>query len=265
MILDPIRSLVDFSLYKEARQHSPVRCLAYMAYVGLLFSVFLASLIHIKARPFIVGAGEWLATTMPTLTFADGKATSAPARPVVIHPPKDDKLGILVDTSRTEPFTFEEMNTKSLVMAITQDALYVSEVNRGQIERRAFSELKLAKPLVLDASFYRKCAQTTLQVIYVVLLPLFCFFFVFWKLVSAFVYSLAGILINEATGAGLDFPTVYKLSVYAQTPWIVLQAAMMPIRRGFPWPIQMLLALLVTCTYLWKAISLAKDAPPPIG
>ena len=262
MIVDPIRTIVDFSFYKEASRHSPIRCVGYVVYVCLLLAIVGAVLIYSRMRPAVLGAGEWMATSLPAITIDGGKATSDPPGPVLLHPPKEDRLGIFIDTSRTQPFTIDEMTAKSLSVAVTRDAIFVAFPDRGQLEARPFSEMKLDKPLTVDAAFYRRAARMTMDAVYGFVLPMCWVMLIFWKLASAAIYSMMGLVISESTQKSLPFPTIYKLSIYAQTPWIVLQAVMLPVRRGLPFGATILLGFAVTGVYLWKAISLA-DAPAP--
>jgi len=262
ILLDPIRSLVDFPFYKEARNHSTLRCLGYLAYLGLLFSGFVSAFIFLTVRPSIRQAGEWMASSLPTITIVDGKASSDPAKPVVVHPPREEKLAILIDTSRTQPFTFEEMTSRSLMIAVTQDAVYVALLDRGRMERRPFADMKLTKPLTIGPEFYRRAADLIIKAVFIFALPLFWFFFLFWKLAAGLAYSFIGFLINEGSGAGLDFAAIYKIALYAQTPWIFLQALMLPMKRPLPFALHVLIGFLLTSTYLWKAISTARETPP---
>ena len=65
-------------------------------------------------------------------------------------------------------------------------------------------------------------------------------------------YALVALLLNALLSAGLEFPALYRVSVYAQTPVIVLQAAALFLPA--PIPYFGLLSLLVGGLYLWQAI-----------
>ena len=82
--------------------------------------------------------------------------------------------------------------------------------------------------------------------------------FVIWKHVAAGVYSFVGLLVNAIVDGGHEFPALYRMAVYAQTPVVVLQTAALFLPR--PIPLFPILALLVVTAYLWQAI---RHADPP--
>ena len=84
--------------------------------------------------------------------------------------------------------------------------------------------------------------------------------FFFWKHASAAIYALLAFLLNALMDSGLEFPALYKLAVYAQTPVIALQIVSLFLPRI---PYFGILALLVVGVYLWQAIRLIATPPDP--
>lgn len=256
MISDIGRSVGDFSFYKEVPKKTVWATVAYLTLLGGLFSVAVTIAVYQNVRPRILQAAEWAATTMPVLTLADGKLSSAAPGPLEIRHPDVQQAGLMVDTLRTEAVTPAEMSQKKLIAYLTADAVYVLTPDR--LETYALAQTKGKESLVVDAEFYRTISGILLKVLYPIAFLTSWATFLIWKHVAAVLYTLVGMLVNAVVDGGHEPPTLYRMAVYAQTPVIVLQTAALFLPR--PIPLFPVLALLVVTAYLWQAI---RHAEPP--
>lgn len=256
MITDIGRSVVDFSFYKEVPKKSIWATVAYLTLLGGLFSLAVTAAVYQNVRPRILSAAEWAATTMPTLTLADGKLSSTAPGALEVRHPDVPQAGLMVDTQRAEPVTPAEMSQKKLIAYLTADAVYVLTADR--LETYALAQTKGKESLVVDGPFYRQLAGILLKVLYPIAFLTSWTTFLIWKHVAAVIYTLVGLLVNAVTDGGHEFPALYRMAVYAQTPVVILQTAALFLAR--PIPLFPVLALLVVTAYLWQAI---RHAEPP--
>lgn len=256
MITDIGRSVGDFTFYKEVPKKTVWATVAYLTMLGGFFSLAVTVAVHQNVVPRIRQAAEWTAKTMPTITLNDGKLSSAAPGPLEVRHPDVPQAGLVLDTQRTEPVTPAEMAQKKLIAYLTADAVYVLTPER--LETYALGQTKGKESLVVDAAFYRSMADILVKVLYPIAFLTSWATFLIWKHVAALIYSLVGLLVNAVVDGGHEFPTLYRMAVYAQTPVVVLQTAALFLPR--PIPLFPILALLVVTAYLWQAI---RHADPP--
>lgn len=253
MIKDIARSVVDFSFYKEVPQKTLWTTTAYLVLLGLFFSLAVTIAVYKNVGPRIRAAVEWSASNMPTVTIAGGKLTSAVPGPTEIRHPDIPQIGLMIDAQRTDPVTPAEMSQKKLVAYLTGNAAYVLTPDR--LETYDLAKTKDKESIVVDAAFYRNMGELLLKVLYPISFFVSWLTFVIWKHAAGLVYSLVALLVNAVSDGGFEFPALYRMAVYAQTPVVVLQMAALFIPR--PIPLFSVLALLVVTAYLWQAIRVA--------
>ncbi|HVE14131.1 MAG TPA: DUF1189 family protein [Elusimicrobiota bacterium] len=259
MLLDPIRSVWDFSFYKSLPRKSLGAVTGYIAYLSVLFSFAFVAALYIYVRPVIADAVEWAAASVPTLTLTGGKLSSQLTAPVTVRHPKVPEAAIMIDTARTEPVTAGEMAEKKVAAYLTQNAAYL--LTQSRLETYPFDKAASKQPLVIDASFYRTMGVALTRVLYPIAFVFTCVMFALWKHVAALIYSLPALALNSGMSLGLDFPSLYKVAAYAQTPVIVLQAlALFLPQRVAHFGI---VGFAIVCAYLWKALrAIQQDAQP---
>ncbi|TBR17335.1 DUF1189 domain-containing protein [bacterium] len=256
MISDIGRSVGDFSFYKEVPKKTVWATVAYLTLLGGLFSVAVTVAVYQNVRPRVLSAAEWAAATMPVLTLADGKLSSAAPGPTDVRHPDVPQAGLMVDTQRTEAVTPAEMTQKKLIAYLTADAVYILTADR--LETYPLAQTKGKEQLVVDGAFYRQMAALLIKVLYPISFLTSWLTFLIWKHVAALVYTLVGMLVNAVTDGGHEPATLYRMAVYAQTPVVILQTAALFLPK--PIPLFPVLALLVVTAYLWQAI---RHAEPP--
>lgn len=256
MILDPFKSIASFSFYREVPRKSFGATAGYIAWLGVLYSMAVMAAIFVHLRPRIHEAVAWASESVPRLVLADGQLTSSLPGPIELRHPAWEGLAIVVDTGRTAAVTPAEMSERRLAAYITRDAAYVMTQNR--LETYDLSKAKNEKPVVIDDEFFQLMGRMLSTALYpIAFVTTFLAFFV-WKHLAALIYAVMGLLINAFQSGGLQFPELYKLSVYAQTPVVALQAAALLTMK--PIPFFSLLAFGVVGVYLWQAI---RQQQPP--
>lgn len=256
MITDIARSVGDFSFYKEVPKKPLWATVAYIVLLGGLFSLAVTVAVYQNVRPRIEQAAEWAASNMPTLTLADGKLASSAAGPTEVRHPDVPQAGLMVDTARTEPVTPAEMAQRKLIAYFTAETVYVLTADR--LEAYPLAQTKGKESMVVDGPFYRQLAGILVKVLYPIAFLTSWATFVLWKHAAALLYSLVGMIVNAMMNAGHEWPSLYRMAVYAQTPVVVLQTAALFLPR--PIPLFPVLALILVTAYLWQAL---RHAEPP--
>ncbi|MFC1679776.1 DUF1189 family protein [Elusimicrobiota bacterium] len=258
LLLEPIHCVVNFPFYKRVPQKTFLATIGYLSFLGLIFSISMVVAFYVIVRPHINEATEWLSMSVPTLTLTDGKLSSAVPGPLEIRHPKIEQFAIVIDTDRTSRVRPEEMEQKKLLAYLTRDAIYVW--NTRQVEVLELAKTKNPEPLVMDPKFYRSIRDLILKIIYPIAFFTSWLMFMVWKHAAALIYSLLALLINAIMGGPLEYPELYKLAVYTQTPVIVLQIVSLFLPDI---PLFGLIALLVVGVYLWQAIRQLRPPSTP--
>ncbi|MBI3297971.1 MAG: DUF1189 family protein [Elusimicrobia bacterium] len=261
MIKDIVRSIVDFSFYKEVPRRDVWATTAYIVVLGAFFSAAVTAAVYRNVGPRIREAVAWAAVAMPPMTVANGKLSSTVPGPTEVRHPDMKQVGLMIDIGRTAPVSAAEMSQKKLIAYLTADQAYIMTNDRLEAYDLAKTKPK-GETVVIDAAFYENMGATLLKVLYPIAFFVSWMTFIVWKHGSAAVYTLVAMLINAVAEGGHEVPVLYRLAVYAQTPVILLQALALFLPR--PIPLFPVLAVVVVSAYLWQAIRFAEpEGPPP--
>lgn len=259
MIRDAFRSIVDFTFYKRTVEKPILATVAYLAFLGLLYSSAMCVAAYVHFRPHVAEAIDWAILNFPELKLENGRLTSSAKGRVEVRHPEIPEFVIVVDTERRTPVSMSEMSRARAYAYLTADAVYFYQSRSGRMESIDLKNAKNREPVVVDEKFFRE-VQTTFNafVVPVAVVVSWCLFFVgahFWALV----FSLVAMLLNAFMDARLEFPALYRMSVYAMTPVVALLLVSTLLWK--PIPHDRLLALVVVGVYLWQAIK--QNLPPP--
>ncbi|MFA5138040.1 MAG: DUF1189 family protein [Elusimicrobiota bacterium] len=262
MLLDPFRAVLDFRFYREVPKKSGLATVGYISLLGLAYALSMLLAVHIHLRPLINEAVDWLATSVPVLTLADGKISCAMPGPIEIRPPRLPNMLLVIDTERTAAVSPSEMTERKIQAYLTQNTAYIYNPSNRRVEAYDLAAAKPPAPMVIDGPFYRKIGKLFTKALYPATLAIAWFFFFvaghFWALV----YSLVALLVNAFMGAEQPYSSLYKISVYAQTPVVVLQVLTLVLWK--PIPYYRLLALVIVGLYLCLAIRQIRIEAPEI-
>ena len=259
MLLDPLLSLTDFQFYRGLSRKSIAATVGYLAYLGVLFALLYTLMFFVRYGPKIDESIEWAASSIPSMTFAQGKLASALTEPRRIQHPEYPQLTFIIDTNRTTPVSPYEMRSSTVVAYITQNAVHYFAAD-GRLTVSDLSIVRNSEPLTIDANFYRNIGSVLKKAEYPVAFILAWLIFVVSTHLGALFYSVVALLMNAFLGSGLRYPELYRTAVYAQTPAIALQAIALFLPK--PVPLFPLLLLIVVAAYLWQALRQMKTAAP---
>lgn len=261
MLIDPINAITSIDFYKKVAKQSVGRSVAYLAYLTLLFTLALVVGLKIKIGPAAEDVFRWLETSMPKLTFANGRLTAEPAQAVTIRHPRYEAAAVTIDTTRTEGVTPADMKANDVSAYLTADTLYLMP-GEGDVRAHHFGKAAGAPsqpPVVIDAAFYRELWRITKLVIYPLMMVVFFMLVGAWSITSTAFFSLVALVVNTFVEAGLEFKALMNIALYAQTLITVLHAIFiyMPVGLPAPW----LVSMVLTTTYIWLAVKRNAQAP----
>lgn len=251
MLLDPINSLSSFDFYKKVAAQSLGRSFLYLAYLGVVFSLFVTLAVKLRIGPIIDETFDWLSKTVPTMTYAEGRMSSSASGPVKLVHPKLPEIAFIVDTTRVDPVSPAELAEAKVTAFMTAKAFYLRH-RSGKVEVYDLSKGSADKPVTIDAAFFQTAGRILSRVLYPLTFAITVVLFFFWKFAATLIYSLLALILNVTAKSGLEYGALFNMTVYAQTAVILLQcvAMLLPFSIPFFTP----LALAVTGVYLWLAL-----------
>ncbi len=261
MILDPINSITSIAFYRKVAAQSLGRTVGYLFYLATLFTLVTLLAVKVRIMPQVAGVFDWLGKSVPVLTFAGGKLSSATPGPTILRHPAAQEVGVVIDTDRTEPVTPAMLEENKAIAYVTSNAFYIKR-ETGRIEVQDFSKAAPPKPVVVDADFWKTAGEMIPYFMYPAAV-LFTFpLFLFWKVFATALYMIMALLINALAQAQLDAKPLLNITVYAQTFLVALEMILLLIPAPVPLALQTLASFLITGTYIGLAVRSAASAAP---
>ena len=259
LLLDPVNGITSIQFYRKVAAQGLGRTVLYLLYLGGVFAIAAGVAAKLRIGPAIDGTFTWLESSMPPLTFANGKVSSPATGPVVVRHPQFPELALVVDTSREEPVTPQLLEQNKAKAYLTQKALYLEERN-GKMDVFDYSKSMGPGPIVIDGTFYRSAAGVMNRLLIPATAVMGFLMFVVWRTLTSLFYSLIAVIINSVAETSLAFTPLFNIAVYAQTLVIVLQIIFffMPVRI----PLFGLAAPVATGIYIWLALKAIKEPAP---
>jgi len=275
--LDLVRSLVDFKFYREVPGRTFANASAFLGMLSTVFALCLVVAMSIQIVPKLRSSLAWARDSFPEITLSEGTISSPVKGELVVRHPDAKQIVIAFDADRETPVGTEELREKRALAYLTRNALYVAKIRpileaRSEesfpgfaidgVDTHALDKFAAGDTLVLNPAFYDRLSRQLPFLLYPVGFVVGWMIFFIWKHGAALIYSLMGLLINGFQSGRLDFPSLYKVGVFAQTPIVALQIAALFV----PEPIRFfgLITFLVAGVYLWKAIAVINaELPEP--
>jgi hypothetical protein len=251
MILDPVNSVANVDFYKKISGQSVGRSFLYICYLGGLFAFACTIAVKIYVGPAVDETFKWLESSVPPLTLSAGKVTSTQTEPVKLQHPTIPEVAMVIDTLRVDPVTPQLMEEQKVMGYLTSNAFYLRD-QRGKVEIHDLSKWPAeAKPVQIDAPFFRSASIVMSRVLYPAALIVTFFVFLAWKGTATMLYSLAALAANSISHASLSYPALLNIAVYAQTLAIGVQT----LALFLPFRLPMLpISLGLTGIYIWLAV-----------
>jgi len=255
MIQDLLGSIASTQAYRRFAVEKASRTVLYIFFVSLIFSVIGTIAVKLTVGPILNETFAWLAAEVPTLTFSSGKVTSAVTTPKRLAHPASPTVAIMIDTSRIDPLTSQEMQEAKVIAYLTSNAFYI-EQQSGKIEVYDLSKAALERPVIVDSKFFREAARGTGTAIY--------FFVAFGTFAlaafstpfAATIFALVGTIIQSFAGGNLAFGALFQMAVHAQTSSLIVWMLMfmIPMPPVFTITLMMVVTPLITLGYLTMGI-----------
>lgn len=255
MLFDPVNAVTNLEFYKAAAKQSLGRSFLYLCYLGLVFSLLATFALKVKVGPAVDDTFEWLAKSVPPMTYADGKLTSTAPMPMRLESPRSPEVAIMLDTTRVDAVSPQLMEQQKVTAYVTSNALYLKqsgEVRVYDLSKQAGAAGQPAQPVQIDGAFFRNAGALLDRLMYPIAFVIIFALFVIWKAASSLFFSLIGLLLNSLAHGGLEFNALLNIAVYAQTLVIGLQA--LSLLLPFRIPGGTLISLGLTTLYLWLAV-----------
>lgn len=259
LLLDPVNAVTSIGFYRKVAAQSMGRTFLYLLYLGLVFSIATAAAMRIRVGPAISETFVWLEKSVPPLTFSGGRVSSSLTEPLALRHPQVPEVAFIIDTNRETPVTPDELTQNKAMAYLTSNAFYIQQ-RPGKVEVYDFSKTPSPKPVTIDSKLYRDADQILGRILYPATFIVAFLIFLVWKGLSSLFYSVVALIVNAGAQAQLEYGTLFKLGVYAQTLVIVLQSVFlfMPVAI----PLFNLIAVAATTAYLWLAIKKIKEPAP---
>ncbi|MBI5881698.1 MAG: DUF1189 family protein [Elusimicrobia bacterium] len=260
-ILDPVNAVTSIQFYRKVAVQSIGRSIGYLMYLATLFTAAFMVFCWLRIVPPFKDLMGWMAQNVPPMTFGDGKVTSAVDTPKIVRHPSFPELGVMIDTTRTEPVTPQMMEESKVRVYITGNAMYLA--NRpGKVEVNDLSKTK-GPPMEIGPQFYREFAKIFPIVIYIVAGILAFFGFLLWRACATLLYWLVASLLNASMDAGLAPEALASVALYGQTLPSTLFAIMLFTPAGLNAGTVLLAGFAITAAYITLALGAVKNAAAP--
>lgn len=259
MIPDLLDSIVRPAAYRRFAAEKGARTASYAAFLSLIFVGALGVSVKLRLVPMFDQTFSWLETSMPPLTFSPAGVTSPAPGPLRLENPITKEVALMIDTNRKTPVTVKEMSDAKVIAYLTANALYLDR-GMNQIETLDFAKNPPERTVTVDASTYKEMESAFDWVFYPALMLFFFLAFALALAFSGLLYALAGLLLASLAGGSLEFASLFRIAVHAQTAGSLLYAldAVLPVSI----PRFQAVSIALSLTLLWLGVSAAAKAAP---
>lgn len=241
-------SVAGFSKYRYFIRQRPGKAVVYLLLLSLILGAF--SLIPIvleynKAiNEFIAGFDK----SIPNFTFENGKLSVEGTMPIIFG---EGSSTLIIDTSSQADESI--LNNYDTAVLLTSDRMIQKTYANKQVTNFSLMQgVKLDRESIKNVLPIMKSLSIFIVIFGVI-------FIICGKFISALIVSLAGLIINAATGTGLPYRDVFKISAYSLT--LPLFIGTLINLSGVPVPFLSLFFYLIAVVYVWGAFSTIKKEP----
>lgn len=261
MIPDLLDSLIRPDAYRRFMAEKAARTAGYIAFLSLIFVGSIGIAVKLRLAPLFDQTFNWLETSMPPLTFANGAVTSAAPMPVRVEHPRMKEVAVMVDTTRKDPVTLAQMNDAKVLAFLTSNALYLKrgDDDKAQLEAIDLSKSASDRPITVDAGSYKDMERAFDWVFYPALMLFFFLTFAASLAFCGLLYAVAGMMAASFAGAKLEFGALFRIGVHAQTAGSLLYSLDSFLPRSLPF--FQLISIAMSLGFVWAAVRAAGRAP----
>lgn len=224
-------------------------------YLFLLLAICWAAMMF-KYQPSInIAATQFsdkFVMQMPELVIKDGKITTPLNQPYEIKDPDSGALFAVIDTSGK--YTSLDNAPKDTKVLVTKDAIYYydNDTNNIRVQKAPQNVSWDLKPDQVKAAVVKFAGW-----LWVLLLPLFLFLSLIYRLIQAVIYAAIGMIFAAIGKVDITYGKVLKLALIAITPAIIIGTILdwLNVEFHYEW----LLFLVLGLGYLAFAILASKN------
>jgi hypothetical protein len=239
-----VMSFYSPKLYRDVAYSWRGACILYLCILVALTQIPGAVRFYLGTREFVRTEAPLLVAQIPRMEFNNGTLTTEETRPYPIKDPKSGELLALIDTTGG---TAALTDTAAGALFTATQLL----VKKNEYETRTISYSKTFNLVVTRARITRILDWIGTYAA-AVLYPFAVGMALIYRLVQALIFSLAGVILAKAMRARLPFAAVYRVTVAAMTPALVIGALRTALGAAMPYSLIFFLALVIG--YLMFAI-----------
>jgi hypothetical protein len=233
-------------LYQDIRRNRKGLCLPYLLVILMFYWVPEMMNMNTKISEFIADEAPQYVNQVPLITISRGKASIREPVPFHIYDKKNNTPFAIIDTSGQ----IRSLDNTPALVLLTGDTLIV----------RQDRETKKARSLSLsdmgDITISPKLIYNWLEVFHnlfvVVLFPFVLLISFTYHVIQALLLAWLGNSFSKYFNIQLDFKTLFRLSVVAFTPAIMLETAHAVLDIYYPY--SSFFSFLITSGYLFYAV-----------
>jgi hypothetical protein len=235
----PVQAFYSIPFYRRVAREWDGEAFVYLFWVLLLIGGLLAGAFGYKLMKLGQPMLDDVIRQIPTIHISQGRAVVDGPQPLTLklHFPGHEYPIAVVDTHDH----YKSIEETGAPMWLNSHELVIS--NKGEKRIRSLAQIKNA---TIDGLWLRQKSVWALKICLALCLPIFFIFAYAYRLLSALVYALVGLACNAFFGAQLSFGALWRVSMVAMTPSILLSTLHLTLFHNVP-----------ISGYIWVGLTLA--------
>ncbi|MDF2520346.1 MAG: hypothetical protein K0R84_974 [Clostridia bacterium] len=240
-------SVIDFGFYKSIKNNRFAKSFLYLLLLFLIIYSFIAVRNFIWMRGLMDQAALNLSVSIPDFEFKDGKFSFEGEMPYYISS-STNELIVIDTTGATDSKVIDNV---MLGILITEDTVYMRNNNQAQqFNLEDFKDVEFNKQDLIE----RLPSVSWLMLVVMIV----AFVFVLgWKLITAVLLALIGVILNSVYKTDLKFNHLLNFSIYALTLPLIIDLAV--DMSGFVVPYFFIIYWFIAILYLSMAMKAYRE------
>lgn len=252
----PVMSFFSRNFYRDVGLNWNGTGLAYLLLLLTICSVPYIVKIHLEVNNFIKSNAPAIIYQIPSIKIIKGEASTAETETYQIISPDNKKVIAIIDTTGQ---TTSLEGTDAKVLLTKTDLIY----KHSDVETRTFN-LKSVDNFSIDLKKIVIWLGMFDNYFAIALFPFMVMGLFMYRALQLLIYGVIGILFAKLCKADITYKTLFRLSVMAVTPAIIVDTIFQA--AGITFPMYGLVFFLIAMIYLFVAVktvsSTDKDTNP---
>jgi hypothetical protein len=242
----PVMSFFSRNFYRDVGLNWNGTGLAYLLLLLIICSIPDVVKIHLEVNNFIKSNAPAIIYQIPSINIIKGEASTAVAEPYKIINPDNKKVIAIVDTTGQ---TTSLEGTDASVLLTKTDLIF----KHSDVETRTFNLKKVdnfsidLKKIVIWLGMFNNYFA-------ILLFPFLVTGVFIYRIVQLLIYGAIGLLFAKLCKADMTYKTLFRLSVMAVTPAIIVNTIFQT--AGIKFPMYGLVFFLIAMIYLFVAVKI---------